>query len=103
MLSANVNVDSFNIENGHSCFDYSFLLDENLAEIFDGLPKLESSVPEHTEMVLVHIAGHITRDDSGSSEEKLLNETNFYHQKYGQYLDAMDSDGLNMPTDNTCQ
>ena len=54
-------------------------------------------------MVLVHIAGHITRDDSGSSEEKLLNETNFYHQKYGQYLDAMDSDGLNMPTDNTCQ
>ena len=79
LLSANVNVDSFNIENGHSCFNYSFLLDENLAEIFDGLPKLESSVPEHTEMVLVHIAGHITRNDSGSSEEKLLNETDFYH------------------------
>ena len=90
LLSAKVNVDSFNIESGHSCFNCSFLLDENLAEIFDGLPELESSVTEDTKMVLVYIAGYITRNDSGSSEEKLLNETTFYHQKCGQYLDAMD-------------
>ena len=37
LLSANVNVDNFNIESGHSCFNCSFLLDENSAEIFDGL------------------------------------------------------------------
>ena len=103
LLSANVNIDSFNIESGHSCFNCSFLLDENSAEIFDGLPELESSVLEDTKMVLVYIAGYITRNDSRSSEEKLLNETIFYHQKYGQYLDAIDRVGLNIQTDNTCQ
>ena len=64
LLSANnVNVDNFNIESGHSCFNCSFLLDENSAEIFDGLPELESSVPEDTKMVLVYIAAYITRND----------------------------------------
>ena len=43
------------------------------------------------------------RNDSGSSEEKLLNETTFYHHKCGQYVDVMDRSGLNIPTDNTCQ
>ena len=103
MLSANVNVDSFNIESGHSCFNCSFLLDENSAEIFDSLPESESSVPEDTKMVLVYMAGYIARNDSGSSEEKLLNETTFYHRKYGQYLDAMDRGELNIPTDDTRQ
>ena len=46
---------------------------------------------------------YITRNDSGTSEEKLLNETTFYHQKHGQYLDAMNRGGLNIPTDNTSQ
>ena len=103
LLSANVNVGSFNIESGHSRFNCSFLLDENKSEIFNGLPELESSVPEDTEMVLDYIAGYITRNDFGSSEEKLLNETTFYHEKFGQYLDVMDRGGLNIPTDNTCQ
>ena len=48
-----------------------FLLDENSAEIFDGLSELESSVPEGTKMVLVYIVGYIARNDSGLSEEKL--------------------------------
>ena len=54
-------------------------------------------------MVLVYIAGYITPNDSGSSEEKLLNETIFYHRKYGEHLDAMDRGELNIPTDDTCQ
>ena len=58
LLSANVNVDSFNVEYGHSCFNCSFLLDKNSAEIFDGLPELESSVPKGTKMILVYIAGY---------------------------------------------
>ena len=62
-----------------------FLLDENSAEIFDDLSELESSVPEGTKMVLAYIVGYIARNDSGSSEEKLWNETNFYRQKYRQY------------------
>ena len=69
LLSANVNVDGFNIESGHSCFNCSFLLDENSAEIFDVLPELEFSVPEDTKMVLVYIAGYIMCNDSGSSGE----------------------------------
>ena len=101
--STNVNVDSFNIESGHSWFDCCFFLDENLSEIFGGLSKLEASIPEGTKMVLVYIAGYITRDDSGPSEEKLLNEATFCHQKYGQYLDAIYRSGLDIPTDNICQ
>ena len=103
LLSANVNVDSFNIESPHSCFNCSFLLDENSAEIFDGLPELESSVTEDAKMVLDYIPAYITRNDSGSSEGKLLNGTSFYHQMYGQYLDVMYICGLNLTTDNTCQ
>ena len=67
------------------------------------MPELESTVPEDTKMVLVYIAGYITRNDSGSSEEKRLNETTFYHQIYEQYLDAMDRGGFNIPTNDTCQ
>ena len=88
LLSNNVNVDSFNIENDYSSFNCTFLLDKNSAETIDGLPGLESSVPKDTKMVLMCIAGYIRRNDSGSSEEKLLNETTFYHQKHFQYRDA---------------
>ena len=88
LLSNNVNVDSFNIENDYSSFNCTFLLDKNSAETIDGLPGLESSVPKDTKMVLMCIAGYIRRNDSGSSEEKLLNETTFYHQIYFQYRDA---------------
>ena len=72
-LSTNLTVDSFNIESGHSCFNCSCLLDGNSAEICDGLPQLESLVPEDTKIVLLYIGGHITRNGSGSSEGKLLN------------------------------
>ena len=43
------------------------------------------------------------RNGSALFEEKLLDERTLYHQKYGEYLDAMHRDGLNIPTDNTCQ
>ena len=46
---------------------------------------------------------YIMRNGSTLSKEKLLDETTLNHQKYGQYLDAMHRDGLNLPTDNTCQ
>ena len=54
LLSPNTNVYSFNIENSHSNFNLNFLLDENLGEIFDGLPELESSVPENSKMIAIH-------------------------------------------------
>ena len=52
--------------------------------------------------MIVYIAGYITRNDLASSEE-LLNETAFYHQKYGQYLDPMDRSRSNISIGNTCQ
>ena len=103
LTNANISIDSSNIESGHFCFNCIVLLDKILAEIFDGLPELGSSVPEDTEMVVVYIASYITRNESASSEEKLVSETALNHQNYGTYLDAMDRDGLNIPTDNTCQ
>ena len=45
-------------------------------------------------MVLLYIAGYITRNDSALPEEKLLNKTTFYHQTFVQYLDVMDRDDL---------
>ena len=65
------------------------------------MPELESPVPKDTKRCL--LTGYIWCNDSGPSEEKLLNETIFYHQKYGQYMDAMDRGGLDIPTGNTCQ
>ena len=47
LLSINVNVDSFNIENGHLSFNCTFVLDENSAEISDDLPELESCSGRH--------------------------------------------------------
>ena len=90
LLSTNVKVGSFNIETGHSYFDYKFLLDQKLAKIFDVSQELESSFPEHTKMALVYIVGYIMRNDSMLSEEKLWHETTFYHQTYGQYLDEIE-------------
>ena len=76
MRSTNVNIDSFSIESGHSCFKCSFLLDENQAEIFNELPELESSVPKETKIVLLYTASCITRNGLASS----FNETTFYHK-----------------------
>ena len=59
------------------------LLDENSAEILVSLWKLDFSIAEDTKMVLVYVAGYIMcndsrmRNDSPSSEEKLINETTF--------------------------
>ena len=47
LLSANVNFDSVTVESGHPCFNCSFLLDENSAEIFDGLPELRLLIQDH--------------------------------------------------------
>lgn len=78
LLSTNVKIYSSNTKSGHFYFNCNFLLDKISAEIYEGLPELESSVPKETKMALVYIAGYITSNDSASSEEKVLNETTFY-------------------------
>lgn len=77
MLSKSVNVNSFNIESGYLSFSCSFLLDENLTEIFDGLPEFISRRYQYDNMILMYIAAYIALNDSAFSEAKLLNETTF--------------------------
>ena len=54
-------------------------------------------------MSLCHIAGYVTRHDAERSEVELLEITTFYHQKYGDFTDALDRGGLNIPSDTACQ
>lgn len=73
LLSNNVNVNVFNIERVHSWFNCRFLLLENSAVIFNGLPEMpESSVSKDTKMVPLNIAGYIKRSDSTFSAVNLL-------------------------------
>ena len=54
-------------------------------------------------MSLVHIAGYITRKDPELSENQLLEQTTFYYQEYGKFIDSLDRGGLNIPYDCCCQ
>ena len=75
------------------------MLDEEGAEIFDNLEKLEKSIPLATKMTLVYIAGYVTRKDPELNETDLLSQTTFYHQKFRDYLDSLDRGSLNIPSD----
>ena len=79
------------------------MLDEEGAEIFDNLEKLEKPIPLATKMALVYIAGYVTRKDPELREKDLLSQTTFYHQQFGDYLDSLDRGSLNIPSDCSCQ
>ena len=49
--------------------------------VFDKLPDLENALSKDQKMPLFYIAGHIIRKDYDSSNDVLLNDTNFYCQK----------------------
>ena len=50
-------------------------------------------------MILVYIAGYITRNDNQSSEW----ETHFYYEKCGKYTYLTDGEKLKVTLDHTCQ
>ena len=79
------------------------MLDEEGAEIFDNLEKLEKSISLARKMTLVYIAGYVARKDPELSEKDLLSQTTFYHQRFGDYLDSLDRGSLNIPSDCSCQ
>lgn len=103
-LLLNLKQDIEGEDAGHSCCDCNFTLesDEKACEAVDYLEELESSLPLETKQVLVYIAGYVTYKNQ-VSENELLHQTNFYHQKYGQYTDSLDRGGLNIPSDRACQ
>ena len=102
LLSLNVNIDEFNVESGHECMSCSYFLCEEGSEIFDKLEELELSIPLETKMSL-DVAGYVTRKDTELTENQMLEQTTFYHQKYGKLADSLDRGGLNIPSDCSCQ
>ena len=58
---------------------------EEGSDIFDNLENLEASLSDEIKMVLVYIAGYITRNDNQPSEY----ETYFYYKKYGRYTNSI--------------
>ena len=49
--------------------------------VFDKLPDLENALSKDQKLALFYIAGYIIRKDYDSSNDVLLNDTNFYCQK----------------------
>ena len=82
------------------CLD---ILCEEVSEIFDNLEELELSILLETKMSLVYIAGYVTRKDTELTENQMLEQTTFYHEKYGKLTDSLDRGGLNIPSDCSCQ
>ena len=81
----------------HSCDKCGFLLTENLCNVIDNLPNLEKSLSMDCIMALVYISGYIMRNDS------ITEDSHFYFEKYGNFLNEMNRGGLKIPGDSMCQ
>lgn len=92
-------------EPGRSCPDCAFRIETNeeACEVMDNIEELEKEVPDETKEVLVYLAGYVTRKDPEQDEATLLGQTNFYHSKYGDYMNSLDRGGLKVPSDTACQ
>ena len=103
ILTQKVDIDNLNVSVGHECVLCSYKLSEEASEVFDNLESLEVSLPEQTKKALVYIAGYITRKDEEKPEDELLNQTEYYFEKYGDYTQMIDRGGLKTPSDSSCQ
>ena len=84
-------------------FQLERFIERNSTEIFGDFYLLESMVQENNNLVIVYMAGYVTRNDSVSSRRKLLNRITFYHQKFREYLGVMFRGRLNMLIDDSCK
>ena len=75
----------------------AYLLNVEGCNAFDKLADLKNSLSENIKMVLLYIAGYITRNDEKDNED----DTTIYYQKYGRLM--KNCGGLNIPTDSLCQ
>ena len=90
-------------DEAHHCPSCSYHLCEKGCLTVASLPDLEDSLSSENKMALVYIAGYVTRKDGELSEEELLGQTNYYFQRYGDYVKSLDKGGLNIPSDIACQ
>ena len=83
------------LKDGHNCARCSRSLTLNECEIFDNLPEFEQKVLEEAKSCLIYIAGYVQKK-AGQLKE---NHTDFYYEKHGKYLDALDRGQLIKPQD----
>ena len=79
---------------GHTCQYCNGELNEEECEIIDNLSDLESNLSKETLSSLVYIAGYVQK---GSDD---IDDTTYYYEKYGNYLNALNRGGLTVPSDN---
>ena len=61
-------------------------MNKEVFDVFDNLPDLENVLSKDQKMTLFYIAGYIIRKDDDSSDDVLLNDTNFYYPKNGDFV-----------------
>ena len=61
-------------------------MNKEVFDVFDNLPDLENVLWKDQKMTLFYIAGYIIRKDDDSSDDVLLNDTNFYYPKNGDFV-----------------
>lgn len=98
LLQLNVDINSFNVESGHSCARCHYMLSEGNCEIFDKLPNLEQSINDDVKNALIYIAGYVIRKDVNIVEDS----TNYF-DKYGKLTAELNRGGLCVPGDAVCQ
>ena len=82
---------------GHTCQYCNRELNEEECEIIDNLSDIESNLSKETLSSLVYIVGYVQK---GSND---IDDTTYYYEKYGNYLNALNRGCLTVPSDNCVQ
>ena len=98
LLRLDPTADAFQLpEADHNCKKCGFWMTEEMCSIVDDLPSLEKKLSPDTIASLVYIAGYVVRKDD------LMDDTYFYYDKHGSYLDKLNRGGLQKPGDTVAQ
>ena len=83
----------------HACSKCSFILSQELCNLFNKLPELEDSLANDVKESLLYVAGYVVRRDSDDHVE----DTFSYYDKYGDFTKELNRGGLKIPSDSVCQ
>ena len=92
--------DLYHIESGHYWDKCSFKLTEQMCDIMDFLPEMQSSISEDSMMGLIYIAGFLISKDKEQINE---DDSHFYYEKYGSFTADFNRVSLHIPGDSVCQ
>ena len=98
MRRCDIDLSTFDVQDGHFCEKCSYSLSEEQCKVFDSLPQLEETLPYDVKSTLVYIAGYVTRKDESNA-----NDTFNYVEQFGRSTLGLDRGGLNIPSDGICK